>query len=49
MTFSQEREKDEDAVINLLFDYAIQTMLKLNTTYDDLFELQSEDEKVNDS
>jgi hypothetical protein len=30
MTFSQEREREEDAVIHLLFDYAIQTLLKLN-------------------
>lgn len=50
MTFSQEREREEDAVIHLLFDYAIQTLLKLNTTYDDdVFELESESEKVNTS
>lgn len=50
MTFSQEREREEDAVINLLFDYAIQTLLKLNTTYDDdVFELESESEKVDHS
>lgn len=33
-----------------MFDYAIQTLLKLNTTYDDdVFELESESEKVNTS
>jgi hypothetical protein len=50
MTFSQEREREEDAVINLLFDYAVQTLLKLNTTYgDDSLELESESERVNNS
>ena len=50
MTFSQEREREEDAVITLLFDYAVQTLLKLNTTYgDDSLELESESERVNNS
>ena len=33
-----------------MFDYSVQTLLKLNTTYDDdLFELESESEKVHNS